>query len=313
MIHFGTLRDGRVVHALDLSSSSLSVRILTYGAILNRVHLDGVERNLTLGSERLADYEQDIPYHGTLIGPVVNRLTGAQAPIGGKMHPFEANQDARLTLHSGSAYTGAKVWDVSDHGTDCAVLALDMPHGEGGFPGNRRIEARFEVDGANLRMTLTGSTDAPTLMNFANHSYWSLDGGESYAGHSLKIAADRYLPTTTDFAPTGEIATVDGTPMDLRVARAIAPNSPPLDNCYCLADADRALTDVLWLRGQSGVEMTLATTAPGVQVFDNRPDYRGIAIEAQGWPDAPNHAGFPPIEMHSQDRYHQVTEWRFAQ
>jgi aldose 1-epimerase len=319
MIPFGTT-DGVTVHALTLSAGDLTVSLLTLGAAVQDVRLVGVPYPLTLGSDRVDDYEGAMRHHGTLIGPVVNRLTGAQAPIAGRVHRFEANQDGRLTLHGGAAGTHLKVWQVEDHGPDHATLTIDLPDGEGGFPGNRRITARFELLApATLRLTVTATTDAPTLMNVANHSYWNLDGSECWDGHSLSINADRYLPTTPDFAPTGQIAPVAGTDMDFRRPRAIAPGGPPLDTNFCLSDARTPLRDVLTLTGRSGLSMTVATTEPGIQVYDGRrairpgrAAYEGLAIEAQFWPDAPNHEGFPGIELHPGDPWEQVTEWRFA-
>jgi aldose 1-epimerase len=156
-------------------------------------------------------------------------------------------------------------------------------------------------------------------MNVANHSYWNLDGTADWAGHRLQVAADRYLPTTDDFTPTGEIVDVAGTAYDFRAGRRIARSEPPLDNNFCLSDGRVALRDVLWLTGEGGVAMTVATTEPGIQIYDGRNAirpghgaYEGLAIEAQGWPDAPNHAGFPSIALGPDETYQQVTEWRFA-
>lgn len=320
MTPFGTTAAGETVHALTLAEGGLRAVILTWGSVLQDLRLDGVAHGLTLGSDRLADYEGDMRHHGSLIGPVVNRLTGAMAPIDGTPHRFEANQGGRHTLHAGAAGTHLKVWDVVDRGPAHAELALDLPDGEGGFPGNRRITARWQVEGpATLRLILRATTDAPTLMNVANHSYWNLDGTPQWDGHRLWIAADRYLPTTADFTPTGEIAPVAGTEIDFREEREIAVERPPLDNCFCLSDARGPLRDVLRLTGRSGVSMTVATTEPGIQVYDGRnarrpgrAAYEGLAIEAQGWPDAPNHAGFPSIDLHPDEVYSQTTEWRFT-
>ncbi len=321
---FGTTAAGEVVEAITLRAGDLSARILTYGAILNAVHLSGVPHSLTPGSGRFADYEAEGRHHGTLIGPVVNRLTGAQAPIAGKVHRFDENRPGPVTLHSGSASTGRKVWridDTRDDNTDSALsLRLVLPDGEGGFPGTRHVIARYEVCApALLRLTVTATTDAPTLLNFANHSYWNLDGTERWEGHSLRIAADRYLPTHADDTPTGGIVDVTDTPYDFRTARVPVPGAPPLDHNFCLSDAPGPLRDVLWLIGQNGVGMTLATTAPGVQVFDARdarlpggPVGQALAIEAQGWPDAPNHAGFPSIEVAVGESFQQIVEWRFS-
>ena len=171
---------------------------------------------------------------------------------------------------------------------------------------------------ANLILTIKGETDAPTLMNFASHSYWNLDGTDTWDGHRLRIAADAYLPTTPDFAPTGDVVGVEGTAMDFRQPRGIGVNSPPFDNNFCLSEGPVPLRDVLWLTGQSGVGMTVATDQAGVQVYDGRGParpghrcYEGLAIEAQGWPDAPTHAHFPSIRVTPDLPYRQTTQFRF--
>ena len=320
MTPFGITATGETVHRLTLTAGDLTVALLTWGAVLQSVRLDGIGHDLTLGSENLADYEGAMRHHGSLIGPVVNRFTGATAPIAGEVHRFEANQDNRITLHSGSAGTHLKVWRVEDHGPAHATLALDLPHGEGGFPGNRRVNARFEVTiPATLTMTVRATTDRPTLLNFANHAYWNLDGSAFWSGHRLWIAADRYLPTTPDFTPTGEIVKVAGTAMDFRQEREIAVGAPLFDNCFCLGDRRGPLRDALRLTGQNGLTMTVATTEPGIQVYDGRDARRpgkgaheGLAIEAQGWPDAPNHEGFPSIEVPTGAPYEQTTRWTFT-
>ena len=109
------------------------------------------------------------------------------------------------------------------------------------------------------------------------------------------------------------------TAMDFRRGARLAPGSPPLDTCLVLANRRLPLRDVLWLTGQSGVTMTLATTEPAVQVYDarnaprpGRAPYEGLAIEAQFWPDAPNHPHFPDITLRPGQHWQQVTEWRFA-
>ncbi len=313
MMIFGTTQDGRTVHAVTIAAGDLTVTLLSFGAILQDVRLAGVAHGLTLGSDRLADYEGPLHYHGALVGPVVNRLTGAQAPIGGVMHRFVPNQDGRHLLHSGDAGTHAKVWDVLEQAPDAVTFGIVLPAGEGGHPGNRTVRARFAVTApATLKMEVTGSTDAPSLMNFANHGYWNLDGTARWDGHRLRIAADHYLPVTDDVVPTGEIAAVTGTGFDLREGREITAGNPVMDHNFCLSDGRVALRDVLWLRGRSGVAMTIATTEPGVQVYDGRAaGYDGLAVEPQVWPDAPNHPGFPSIDLLPGDELRQVTQWRF--
>ncbi len=319
MIHFGTTKDGQDVQKITLAAGDLTVQLLTWGAVVQDVQLAGVNRSLTLGSDQLSDYEGDMRHHGALIGPVANRISNARVRLDGMMYELERNQDGRIHLHSGAQAIHLQVWDVVEVTPSAATLAITLPDGMCGLPGTRRITARFKITApATLTMTVHGATDATTLMNFANHSYWNLDGSDTYDGHRLRIAADRYLPCTQDDYPTGEIVDVTGTDMDFRAEREITVNRPPFDNNFCLSDTNRPLRDVLRLTGGSGVQMTMGTTATGIQVYDardaQRPGktrYEGLAIEAQAWPDAPNNPAFPSIKITPDAPYSQTTQWRF--
>lgn len=313
---FGTCADGPTVDAITLAGHGLRLRLLTLGAILQDLRLDGLDHSLTLGRDSLADYEGSFGYYGALIAPVANRLRNARAIVGGKKIQLEPNENGRTALHSGSSGTHQKIWQVNECTEIMCQMSVELPYGEGGFPGNRRISARFELcPDACLRLTIRSETDADTLINATNHSYWNLDGTNSVAGHSLRIAADHVLPTDKDTLPTGVIRPVAGGPFDFRAERVFAPGDPPLDHNFCLSRAQVPLREVLWLRGQSGVAMTLSTTEPGVQVYDHRdrdPRAHGLAIEPQGWPDAPNCPGFPPILLRGGETCKQISEWRFS-
>ncbi len=310
---FGQTTAGGAVHRISLQSGALSVSILTLGAVLQSVRLAGVAHDLTLGSDHLADYEGALCYHGSVIAPVVNRITGAQAMVAGHLARFEANFLGRHTLHGGSIGTQHHVWDIADHGDDYAVLALHLAHGAGGFTGGRDVTARFTLTGDQLRLDITVRSDAATLWNAANHSYWNLDGMGSFAGHILQLNADYYLPTDAEFIPTGAVVDVTGTPFDFRKPRVLAVNDPALDNCFVLGRAPTPLREVLILRGASGVTLRLSTTEAGVQLYDCRHDgFGGLAIEAQNWPDAPHHAGFPSIELAPGQTLVQSTAWQFS-
>ena len=318
--HFGTTPSGEAVQSITLTAGDLTVRLLTWGAILQSVRLAGVAHDLTLGSDHLADYLGDLMHHGSLIGPVVNRLTNATAVIAGVPHQFEVNFNDRHTIHSGSTGTHRQNWAILSAGASSCTLGLTLPDGQGGFPGLRQISAEFTLTApATLTMTLRASTDADTILNFANHSYWNLDGTPVFTGHHLRIAAEAFLPNDADFKPTGEVRAVKDTDMDFRQSRPVVPAAPDLDTCFVLGRARQGLREVLWLTGASGLTLTLATTEPGVQVYDargaqrpGRAAYEGLAIEAQGWPDAPNHPDFPQITVTPGTDFAQVTQWRLS-
>lgn len=317
---FGKDAQGAGVQAISFGAGGLRATVLTHGAILQDLRLEGVDHGLTLGSDRMADYLGPMCYHGPIVGPVANRISGARAQVGARDCRFEANEGGRHCLHSGRSGSHARPWQIAAAGPDHLTLTLDLADGEGGFPGHRRITALWQaLPPATLRLTIRTETDAATLVNFTNHSYWNLDGARDWSGHHLRIAADRVTEVDADLIPTGHLPEVAGTPLDLRAGRVIRPGDPVLDTNFCLSDTPRPLREVLWLTGQTGLRLALATTEPGVQVYDNRVPLRpgaapheGLAIEPQHWPDAPHQPGFPSILLAAGARRDQITEWRFT-
>jgi aldose 1-epimerase len=319
---FGQTADGQTVQAIMIGTADLTVTLLTFGAAVQDVRLRGVARSLTLGGPDMAAYLGPMRYFGTLVGPVANRIAGARATIAGRGYHFPPNEGTTL-LHGGASGTQTRVWGLDDATATSARLSLTLPDGQGGFPGRRQIIAEFAVRDATLTLTLSAITDAPTLMNLANHSYWNLNDTPTTAGHILTVAAETWLPTTADGIPTGEQRAVAGA-FDLRKGRVID-GTEGWDHNFCLCPAPRALTDVASLTGGQ-VSLTLATTEPGLQVYDGRAlntgpfpghsghpygPFAGLALEAQRWPDAPNQPEFPPVTLDPGETYRQVTQWRF--
>ena len=316
---FGTSSTGDQVEKVTLQDGDLTVSIITWGAIVQDVRLAGVDRSLTLGSDTLADYEGDLRHHGSLIGPIANRISTARVKIDGMMYELERNQDGAIHLHSGAQATHRRNWKLADHSDTHVALTCAMRDGECGLPGNRTFTVTYRVSApATLTMEVTGTSDATTPMSFANHSYWNLDGTDTWDGHSLTVLADRYLPGTVQCFPTGEIVDVTNTPMDFRTPREINRSTDSFDNNFCLTDHRGPLRDALTLTGASGVSLNIATSEPGIQVYDNRDGARpergtfeGLALEAQMWPDAPNNPDFPQISVTPDQVYSQVTSWSF--
>lgn len=325
---FGTTKAGHPVDVITLHAGDLTAKILTFGAILNDVRLKGVPYGLTLGSNDLAAYDGGpMGYFGALVGPVANRIAGASATLDGQVFTFDANEGA-TTLHGGAEGIQTEIWQIADHTDRSVTLTLALPDGKGGFPGTRLITAQFEIDApATLRLRLSATTDAPTFMNIANHSYWSLDGRATTEGHWLKLNADRYTPVDARMIPTG-VCDVAGTGFDLSEGRVLRPSDTQrYDHNFCLSDRASELKQAAVLKGETGVTLVMETTEPGLQVFDaapigsgNFPGHRGVpevgfcglALEAQRWPDAPNQPGFPSVVLRPGETYAQETLWRFS-
>ncbi|RVT82843.1 galactose mutarotase [Rhodobacteraceae bacterium CCMM004] len=325
MSKFGALPDGRRVDIHRMSAGDLSASVLTLGAILNDLRVG--DRPLALGSPDVGPYAGRMGHFGAIMGPVVNRLSGAAAEIDGTRHSFEPKEGKSYTQHSGSAGIHRKVWQVVRKRRREIVLAVEMPDGEGGFPGNRRLTATWTLDAGGLTLTLEAETDAPTLMNPAFHGYWNLTGAPDWGGHRLQVLAERWLPTDADDLPTGGILPTAGGLRDFRAPRTVTPrDTPKLDHNFCLAAARGPRRPAVRLEG-GGMALTVETTAPGVQVFDMgtidlgdvpthhghgyRP-YAGLAFEPQMWPDAPAHPAFPSILLGPGETFRQETRFAVA-
>jgi len=325
----GSLPDGRRIRRFAMANETLSLGILDFGAALHGLTAFDHPDPLTLGSLDAAAYAGIFQNFGTVVGPVANRIAGAEAQIDGRTLRFDANQDGRHTLHSGSAGINTKTWTLARHDSDHVEMTIDLPEGEGGLPGNRRITSRYRLDGAILIHELEAETDAPTFMNPALHGYWSMQPPEmTWAGQRLTIHADTYLPVDDDILPTGEIRSVEGTDFDFRKPRALDPrNLPDFDHNFCLATAPRGLSPALRLESDAtGLAMTVHTTAPGLQVFGMHPfsvegertvhgvpypHRAGFAIEPQMWPDAPGRDSWPGIVLRPGDTFRQASHYSF--
>ena len=315
---FGRTIAGDQVDRVTLSDGNLTVSLLTLGVTLQGLWLADVPHSLTLGCATLAQYQATTSYLGALVGPVANRITGAKALITGRMHHFDASENGN-TLHSGPSGLQNRIWQLTRQSDTAATFTLALPDGEGGFPGNRLLKARYSLQpNATLRLEITATTDAPTPINIANHSYWNLDGTPDWSGHSLQINAAHWLPVDRQGLPLGPRRPTSGA-MDFRRPRHLQPADPALDHNFCLAETRRPLSLVARLTGAKGVSMTLSTTEPGLQAYDGRnpirPDdaaYAGLALEPQGWPDALHHPAFPSILLRTEASYHQISEWQFS-
>ncbi|MGJ8606298.1 MAG: aldose epimerase family protein, partial [Marivita sp.] len=279
--HYGILPDGREVKRITLQNDRLRVSILTFGAILEDVRLDGVEHGLCLGMSSLEAYLADSSFNGGIVGPVANRIRDAAATIAGAPHRFTVNEPPSTTLHGGAAGIHRYLWDLVESDAGSALLRLNLAHGDGGFPGNRVLTARFSLDAASLSLTLGATSDRETIINLTNHSYWRMGPGPTVAGHRLTVAADTVTQVDKAKLPTGEFD-----PAQFRNGVVLNGNaSDALDTNFCLIPGAEPAAI---LEGPSA-KLSLSTDQPGLQVYDGVGiSHAGVALEAQRFPDAPN-------------------------
>jgi aldose 1-epimerase len=341
---FGSTTDGRPVHRFRLENGrGVWAEILTYGARLHRLVAPdrrGRQADILMGTESLGAYEADTAYFGAMVGRCANRIRHGRFRLGGEVHQLDRNH-GEDHLHGGATGFDKAVWEVADteHTPRPAVtLTHFSPHGDQGYPGNLKVSVTYRLDEENrLTIDCRASTDAPTLVNLANHAYFNLSGDcrESIGDHLLWIDADRYTPVSAKVIPTGELAAVASTPLDFRIPTAIGSRidadhqqlrrGEGYDHNYVLnhpGDLDRPAA---WAcHPATGRLLEVFTTQPGIQFYSGNhisADVPGkhqlenkrrhaFCLETQHFPDAPNHPHFPAITLMPGGAYRQTTLYR---
>jgi aldose 1-epimerase len=357
---FGTLPNGTAIDRYTLTNANrMSVSIITYGAIIQSLYVpdrNGDLANVTTGFADLAgylspEYIEANPYFGAIVGRYANRIANGTFTIDGTTYTLDINNPPN-SLHGGFDGFHTQVWDaqpVEKNGAVGVKMSRLSVAGEGGttpgttgYPGNVRVEVTFTLDNANnLKMKYRATTDAPTVINVTNHSYWNLagEGSGSIEGHLLKLNADHYTPVDPTLIPTGAIDPVAGTPMDFRsfhaIGERIRENFPQLvigrgyDHNWVLnrAPGDTSLAKAARLVDpSSGRELKITTTEPGIQFYSGNflngslygtsgRAYRqgdALALETQHFPDSPNHPNFPSTVLRPGDTYRSTTVYGFG-
>ncbi|MEV5203615.1 aldose epimerase family protein [Streptomyces sp. NPDC053720] len=317
---FGTLAEGTPVHRWTLERDGTRVRVLTYGGIVQSVEVpdrDGVRAGVALGLPDLAGYQEfSGPYFGALVGRYANRIGGARFELDGRTHRLTANE-GRNQVHGGAGGFDKRVWRAREV-ADGVELSLVSEDGEEGFPGRLTVSAAYTLDeGGALRITYRATTDAPTVLNLTNHTYWNLAGAGSGSalGQTLRIAAGRITPADEESLPTGEFLPVDGTRFDFREP---VPVGAGYDHNFVLDGAGPGPAAELY-DAASGRVLSVTTTEPGLQLytadhFDGRPfgPCAGIALETQHFPDSPNRPAFPSTVLRPGEEFVSTTVYGFG-
>ena len=321
---FGRAPDGSVVQAVSLANDELSLRLITWGASIQDVRLDGVDHPLVLGSESFEPYLGSMRYFGAIVGRVANRIAGASTTLEGQTLTLDANEGGVTTLHGGAQGAGCVNWALAGHDAHSARFTLLMADGHMGFPGNLEVVAEYRLQGSTIEVEITATTDATTLCGFAQHSYWNLDGQPDLSAHKLQINAENYLPVDHAMIPLGAPVPVAGTGFDFRDLHPVMGRAQ-IDHNFCLREADTPVHEAcrLWV---DGLEMTVETNDPGLQIYDaaghdTAPDlglsgaaygaFSGLAIEPQRWPDAPNQPDYPSVVLREGETYRQFSRFSF--
>ena len=348
---FGEAPDGTDVERWTLTNGDTTMRVLTFGGVIQTFEVPdaaGEVENVVLGYADLEGYyTEGDPYFGALIGRYGNRIAEGRFTLDGETYQLPLN-DGPNTLHGGPGGFSERVWtatDVSDDEVAALQLELVSDDGDQGFPGTLTTTVTYTLD-AESRLTVhyEATTDAPTVVNLTQHTYWNLAGegsGDVY-DHELQLNASGFTPVDETLIPTGEVASVEGTPFDFREPTAIGARireadqqllyGQGYDHNWALdrtddgaregSDSEDALEEAAVLHDpDSGRTLTISTTEPGIQFYSGNfldgtlvgtggTVYRqgdGLALETQHFPDSPNQPDFPSTVLRPGETYDSTT------
>jgi aldose 1-epimerase len=340
---YGKMPDGTQIDQYTLTNSKgMKVKVITYGAIITDVETpdrDGKFANITLHFDNLADYmTKNSPYFGCVPGRFANRIAKAQFTLDGKTYKLNTNNNEN-TLHGGNKGFDKCVWtakEVKGDGFVGLALTLVSPDGDEGYPGKLTATVTYSLTEKNeIKMEYTATTDKPTVVNLTNHAYWNLAGAGNgtILDQEVMIDADNYLAVDKGLIPVGDPTPVKGTPMDFTKATTVGSRIKSVeggyDHNYCLnrkpgADLQFAAKVV---DPKSGRVMEVTTTQPGVQLYTGNfldgtikadggkvtyPQYAGLCLETQHYPDSPNQPKYPSTVLKPGETYKQTTVFAFS-
>lgn len=322
-----------------LRSSALEVGVIAHGARIVSVLAPDRDGNLGEVTLALADvdaYREAPGYLGASVGRYANRIAGARFTLDGVEYRIPPNEGDNA-LHGGPDGFDSYEWRTEGPDGASVVLRHTSPDGDNGFPGTLEVAVTYTVDGPDLRIEYTATTDAPTVLSLTNHAYWNLAGGGSAEDHEVQLHAGHVLPVDGRSLPSGPPIPVDDTPLDFRsparLGARIRDGHPQLvavrghDHAYVIDGAPgelRAAGRVVEPR--SGRTMELHTDQPSVQFYSaNMLDGTlvlrdgtmarqsdAFCLEAQGFPDAPNHPDYPSTVLRPGEEYRSRTVFTFG-
>jgi aldose 1-epimerase len=346
---YGTTISGVPVYEYTLSNGSrVKVKIINFGGIIASVTVpdkNGAVKNVVCGFDNLLAYETHNAYFGCVAGRYANRIAKGRFTLDGKTYQLATN-DGPNHLHGGVQGFDKKIWDLTreiaspdEEGIELHYLS---PDGDENYPGNLDVYMTYTLTARNeLRIDYRATTDAATVVNLTNHTYWNLagEGSGTVFGHHLQINADRFTPVDDTAIPIGEQDNVEGTPFDFRQPKTIGRDIHSdhqqiafglgFDHNWVLnrpSPEDTSLIKAAQLTDpSSGRTMEVWTTEPGIQFYSGNflnganygPSHRpyrqsyGLALETQHFPDSPNQPDFPSTVLQPGQVYQSRTEYRF--
>ena len=332
---FGVLPSGEQAHLYTIRCGSMEAAVTDFGAILVNLMVpdkDGKLEDVVLGFDGAPEYAACTTYLGATVGRNSNRIGKAQFTLNGKTYQLEGNDNGN-NLHGGDCYC-FRMWKLEEHTESSVTLSLLSPNGDQGFPGNAQIKVTYALETpGTLHITYDGVCDADTVFNMTNHSYFNLAGQanvDKAMDQILMLPARTYTVADAQSIPTGEMRSVEGTPMDFRTPKAIGRDinedyeALNLQGGYdhnfeVFCNPCAILSDPV-----SGRRMSVVTDCPGVQFYAGNflgkdvgkggvlyTKRSGICLETQYYPDAVNRPEWVQPVFKAGERYHSETKYIF--
>jgi aldose 1-epimerase len=344
---FGTLPDGTAVELFTVTNAKgIEVRAMTHGAIIVSLRVpdrQGQLDDIALGYDTAAEYVTNkTTYFGAVVGRYANRIARGRFTLDGKDVQLTVN-DGKNHLHGGKKGFDAVSWrgePFDDQRGAGVVFTYTSKDGEEGYPGTLTARVTYTLTDKNeLIFDYHATTDAPTVVNLSQHTYFNLagQGAREILEHDLQLFADRYTPVDDTLIPTGELAPVEGSPFDFRKPTAIGARigqdnvqlkrGRGYDHNWVLTRSGEGLQPAAKLSERTtGRSMTIATTEPGIQFYSgNFLDgsntgkqgrvYKhrvGLCLETQHFPDSPNKPTFPSTTLKPGAEYQSRTVLTFG-
>lgn len=336
------------------NSNGMEVCITNYGGRVVSLVVpdkDGKPTDVVLGFDNIAQYADTLNSpsdYGSSVGRYANRINQGRITVDGKEYQLTQN-DGKHCLHGGGA-TGwmNKVYDAEQIGDSILKLSLVSPDGDNGFPGEVKVTTTYKVTADNmLDIVFEGETDKETIINMTNHNYYNLNGDLSKVGTDmiLYVNADNFTPSDATYMTTGEIVSVEGTPMDFRTPHAIADsinsdyqqikNATGYDHNWCLntykeGKGDDTQVCASLYSPTTGIFMEMYTNEPGVQVYTANfqgvgrdadiirkhgikyPKHVSVCLESQKYPDSPNKPEWVQPTLKPGEKYYSRAAYKFS-
>ncbi len=343
---YGKMPDGREVKIYTLTNGNgLRARVTEYGAILVSMETPDKEGNiedLTHGYDTLEGWLTNTSYFGSTVGRFGNRIAAGKFTLDGQEYTLATNNEPGgipCHLHGGVQGFDKRLWSGEVVGDNAVRFTYVSEDGEEGYPGTLTAKVTYTLtDDNELKWEAEATTDAPTIVNLVHHSYWNLSGDPKTKinDHVLMLNADHYLPTDAGLIPTGEIAPVEGTPMDFTEPTEIGARVDQefqaleygggYDHAWVLNPGEGVRTAARLKDPKSGRVMEISTNQPAIQFYGGNfldgeavgkdgvaYEFRtALCLETEGFPDSPNKPDFPSPVLRPGETYKHVMIHKFS-